>query len=306
MRLLFAWPVYHSVVVRAPDSWAQSAAPNGIARWVDLSFAVTPEFQAWWIPVMAVALVCYVLGLLPILATLLLFLGQVLLGTMSNSLGGAIHHTGQVVAIVLFGQLVAHLVHLQQSSTTPGASVLDRIRAYYADWGRSLVGGGAVLRDSPGELQPHDRWIRYSQQFFAATYVASGISKLIASGGEWISTVPRIALQLEKTRASRYYDYLKDEGSEFAVTAGRLIGEHPTMAKLFFGGGLFLELFCFLALIGRLPLLVWGLALLTMHLSISTMMGLGFDNHKWLLLIFFMNLPYWLWRAVELRRGKSS
>lgn len=291
MRLLCVIPLWPTVVKGALPHWTNRVSPNGISQWVDLSFASNPLFQAWWVPLMVVCMVFYVIGFLPILSTLGLLLGHILLGTLLNSLG-AIHHTGQVLGLVLIGQLLAHLVHLLKKD--PNLETNDakkfRVIQYYKGF----------LKARPLDLatddQPHQRWVSYSQQLLAVGYVASGISKIIASGGEWISTIPRIALQFEKTKWSRYYDHLDIPNNPIGEKASLLISQYPEIAKVLFGTGLFLEFFCFVALIGRLPSLLWGVGLLALHESISHLMGLGFGNHKWLLVIFFINIPYWITR----------
>jgi len=76
------------------------------------------------------------------------------------------------------------------------------------------------------------------------------------------------------------------------------LAEHPWTTRLFFSPGLFLELLAFVALWGRRPAAFIGMGLLIMHYVIGIVMGLRFSAHEWLLLIFLVNMPYWIWRGI--------
>ena len=106
--------------------------------------------------------------------------------------------------------------------------------------------------------------------------------------------VPGLALELQKTNWSAYYDTLQPVPPVLASMVG-LMNEHPTLARLFFGTGLLLELFAFLALLGRRWAFFYGLAIIVMHLSISHLMQLDFWYHIWAAVIFLLNLPGLRW-----------
>jgi hypothetical protein len=69
------------------------------------------------------------------------------------------------------------------------------------------------------------------------------------------------------------------------------MNEHPTLSSLFFGMGLLIELFAFLALLGRRWAFFFGLTIIALHLSISHLMQLDFWYHIWAAVIFLLNLP---------------
>jgi len=240
--------------------------PNGIAQFADLSFAASPVFDTAAAAIFYVALLGYVFGRLPLLSTLALLLTNILYGTSANS-QGAIHHTGQIVGLVLLGQVLAHTYRLVRH-----------------------VAGKESLYQSAGHH--HRDLIYHSQQLVAAAYVITGISKLVRSGGEWVSTLPNIALQFEKNAAMRYYDTLVETASPANRVAIDFVIAYPKLAQLFFGTGLFLELFTVLALWNRTTLVLW---------AVSEIMLLGFAFNKSVLLIFFMNLPFWVFRIVGKR-----
>jgi hypothetical protein len=94
-----------------------------------------------------------------------------------------------------------------------------------------------------------------------------------------------------------YFDSLQRQTQEASHGMIRFITDHPLAAKGLFGIGFFLELFCFIALWNRPMLAFFGLGLWGMHHSISSVMGLGFAFNKAILLIFFVNIPFWIYLA---------
>ncbi|MDB6140156.1 MAG: hypothetical protein JWO94_3228, partial [Verrucomicrobiaceae bacterium] len=69
------------------------------------------------------------------------------------------------------------------------------------------------------------------------------------------------------------------------------IVDHPNLARIVFGGGLFVELFAFAVLLNRRWAFVGGLVIIAMHCSISEVMDLHFEYHMAAALIFLVNLP---------------
>ncbi|CAN5455354.1 hypothetical protein BH23VER1_BH23VER1_00210 [soil metagenome] len=253
MRILFALFVLRPTVVFHLTEVVGTPVPIGIAQFVDLGFLSASP----WASVLPwcgyLLLGLYALGLFPAVVTVLLLVMHVLYGTLFNS-QGAIHHTAQIVGYVLVGQVLCHL-----------------------------------LRRRPG---PADL-IHASQQLIAAAYVVSGISKLVATGGMWVRDIPNIALQFEKNQLMEYYNTLVPPAEAANRGAIGFIAEHPDLARLLFGGGLALELFAVLALWNRGMLALFGIGLWLLHASISELMHLGFAYNKWVLAIFFINLPFW-------------
>jgi hypothetical protein len=139
------------------------------------------------------------------------------------------------------------------------------------------------------------RAIYVSLVIFAASYVVCGWVKLQNSDWHWFhNVVPGLALELQKTNWSEYYDTLQPVPPTLASVVS-LMTEHPTLARLFFGCGLLLELFAFLALLGRRWAFFYGLAIIVLHLTISHLMQLDFWYHIWAAVIFLLNLPGLRW-----------
>jgi hypothetical protein len=137
-----------------------------------------------------------------------------------------------------------------------------------------------------------------------AGYVVSGISKLIASGGRWVFDLPNIALQLRKNVQAEYYNTLEQAAAPAGEKAVQLVVDYPIGAMIFFGIGLALELFAFAALFNRWIMALWGLGLIGLHVGVSELMQLGFFFNKTLLLLFFVNVPFWICAIAA--RGKRK
>ncbi|MEM8954762.1 MAG: hypothetical protein AAGD22_11475 [Verrucomicrobiota bacterium] len=273
MRSLFA---FFALVPATPLnlSFRAQPQPTGVAQFVDITWITIGPVQELITFAFFAFLALYLVGFFPLTATIGLFVIHTLTGTLVNS-QGAIHHNTQLIGLVLLGQILAHIYWRLKPNLA-----LQRNPRLSAD-----------------PLTPATLLIYHSQQLIAAGYVASGISKLINSRGEWISQIPNIPIQFEKNFAYRYYDHLEPPAQEASEGMIHFIAENPAAAQVLFGFGLFLEALCFLALMNRATLALWGLALWIMHHTISSVMGLGFAFNKAILLIFFINLPFWLFLA---------
>lgn len=251
--------------------------PQGIAQFVDVTWITSDPHQAIVTVLFYLLLLLYCLNLLPLVTTTGLLIIHTLVGTLSNS-QGATHHTSQIVGLVLFGQVVAH--------------VYWRIRLRHPDFRLSHT------PDLPSLL------VYCSQQLVAAGYVASGISKLLRSEGRWLVDIANFPVQLAKGRDKQYYDTLVEPPAVAMEWLVRLITDYPILSKIFLGAGLFLEVFAFIALMNRPMLALFGIGLVAMHSTISEFMGLGFIFNKAILIIFFVNVPWWI--VAAWRRGRAS
>lgn len=218
-----------------------------------------------WQIVTGVGLLFYVANILPVLGLLPALFFSIAIGTLANS-GGAMNHSTQLVSMILLGQFLVYAVGVHRLVPT---SLLS--------WLKPSV-----------PLQ--QRVIYVSLVIFAAGYVVCGLVKLANSDGEWIQRVPWLAVELQKTNWNQYYDTLKPIPDTLQRVVD-LMSNHPNLARIFFAGGLFIELFAFLILIGRRTALVYGLLIIVMHLSISSLMQLDFWYHMAAAMIFLVNIP---------------
>jgi len=265
MRLLFALVIFDSI------NWSRTfldqPKPNGAARLFDLRIFgradVLDFLQSFiWLP-----LVVYAAGFIPVPAILSLLAVTVGRGALNNS-QGAIDHSVQIVSLILIAQLVSHAV---------------------ASWQQSK-GGSHRSWLAPDQRQ-FNLAIHFSKVTLAAGYVVSGVTKLIHSDFLWIHKAPLLAVQIMKANLRDYYNTLEEKTYFISTRVPELIVEFPNLARVFFGSGLFLELFCFLALRGRRWAFGIGLAVIAMHLMISQIMALDFWIHVFCVGILFVNLP---------------
>ena len=70
--------------------------------------------------------------------------------------------------------------------------------------------------------------------------------------------------------------------------------DHPWLSVPILGSGLIIEIIFCLALLGRRPALVLGLAAAGFHVGVYALMGLKFETNIWIVLILFVNAPFWI------------
>ncbi len=276
MRALFAWLVW-----RATPSYLVVSgipAPNGIAHLVDLRFLLVPHVFAIAHTVFVVALVLYVLRLLLWLALPVALAFNVAAQTIVNS-QGAIQHAAQIVSLVLLAQTVAYFFGLW--------------RRQRGDEERRLL---------------EDRAVWFSQQTIVAAYLVPGLTKLIVTKGLWILQARFIGVSVAKAAYQSFYDHLDQANLEQQLALAQFVAAHGWMIALIGATGLFLELGSPLMLLNRTAAAIYGALLITFHLGLDYSMNLSFIYNQWLLLIFMVNLPYWIVTGLQrlLPRGEVA
>jgi len=278
MRSLCAWLMWRMLPEAVP--YTTQPLPNGLGHLVDLTFLGHPATFALLRHLAPVALGLYALGIAPLLS--LGYMAALLtgVGALENSQGAIGHHL-QILCLVALAQWVAYAVTIRRG-------------------GPRLSGWGLLPLTAA-----HRSATQAAKLLLAAGYVTSGWTKLIASGGQWIVQLPNIALQLVKSQANVYYDTLALQPA-WVTALPRLIADHPNLTRLAFTPGLLLELGAFLALTGRRASFWIGLGLLAMHVLARELMDLGFIAHEWLIIIFFINVPWLVCRALRRLRGAEK
>jgi len=267
MRFAFAWVVYANLPGFLP--FDQQPHPNGLGRYFDLTWLANPGLYSvlWWVAVGS--LILYVLGALQAVALTflsLLFLG---IGTLENS-QGAIEHYRQLVVMVLFGQ--AAVAWWQTASA----------------WKKGEPGLFMVNEAQERKI------VHWTRVVIAGAYLAMAITKIDRSKGRWIWDTPNLSVQIIKTQASELANSGVPPDPFYLETLPRLIADHPHLSRLFFSPGLWLEMVLFLGLMGRWWSLGLGLSLILLHRGIDVIMNLHFASHEWLLWVYFVNIPFWI------------
>ena len=271
MRLLFAAVV--AMQIPAEPAYLSLPAPNGLARLVDLTFLLDADVFRVCRAAAYVALVIYVLGWAWSATLPYLTLFCIATGSIFNSQGAISHHL-QIVPLVLLAQTAAHFAHLLSASRADS---------------------------SPRAAAPEDRLISWSLQAIAATYLVSGITKLIQSSGAWIIQSPLVALQVVKTNEQDFYDTLDPARAGAGLALAEWMIRHPLVVGVAMTSGLLLELGAPALLLGRRWAMGYGLALIVFHETIHRVMQLHFVYNQYLLWIFAVNVPFWA--SVALRRA---
>lgn len=274
IRILFSLVVLQSVQWGISYQPIDTVKANGLGKFIpaiiDL-FSDTCLQNALFIPLCSVALFCYVIGVYCHVSLSIAGLICIGMGTLENSQGW-IGHTTQLVTLVVLSQSVVYWMRPRR------------------------------VTDGKNEL----RAIHWAKVTIASAYVVSGLVKLLRSDGQWFWQSPWLALQFVKTGEQDFLNRLEEpSGHGFIDQLPMLILEHPNIARCIFGAGLLVELFCFLALVGRKSALGYGLLLVIFHLSISVAMRLDFTNHILLVAVFFVNIPWWICLLVR-RQGNDD
>lgn len=250
--------------------------PVGLGHWIDFSFLAEAPILAGCRSLLAVCLLLYTAGFLLYLALPIILILLTAAGTIGASFG-ATTHSKQIIVLCVLAQAAWYIA--------------------------------AAIRLRPIGLAEHRGGAFAGVQAIAACYVISGISKLSGDGNWLIDAVKNFQIQATKNQRMKYYNALSEETAEVGSgiqgllhsTLSPLLGtiEHllltsPIWRALFLGGGFMLELFAFLALVGRKMSLLIGGSLILFHLTVFEIMGLRFRYNIYLLLIFLVGVPYWL------------
>jgi len=277
MRAGFAVVNFLDFQSRQPFNYPGQPAPVGLARLFDLTWLSQPWAYPAFVALAAIGLVSYVTGYGLVVSLPALTLLHTLMRTYENS-QGSIHHSHQMVTLVLLAQSIV-VVTIRVKEWRKGGKM---------EWGDGLTERSWLLY--------------YTQGAVAATYVVAALSKAINSKLMWVWNSPYVAFDFVKAQRQQYYKLLEPQYAG-DMAAAEWVLAHPMLARIGFGGAFFLELFALIALKNR-PWAFWtGLALIGLHRGIFWIMHLRFHNSELVLLIFFLNLPYWAWRLAVSRRN---
>lgn len=277
MRGIIAYAAWISMVL--PSPFTSLPHPHGLAVWgVDFTWLGNASLAPTLHIIVNTCLVLYVLRIVPVLTLLPILICSIGHGVLGNS-QGAIGHTTQILTVALLAQWLAHAWACVQPRTRwPMPHGFDASQLA-ADWARQVV---------------------------AAGYVVSAISKLIESGGDWISDTPYFGLQIVKSQGMGFYDHLIARTGSSELWLGQWFVDHPHAATLILGAALPLEFTAFLALNNRRIALLYGLILYAFHDTVTEVMQLGFLYHKLLLLALFINPVWWIVLWVRRLLNKKS
>jgi len=278
MRIFFSGVLIRHLFDADPFRYSSQPSPNGIANLIDLTWMA----EDWAHPAFKVltifCVVLYVFGRGYVIALPLLALMSTLAGTIENS-QGAFKHSHNLITLVLIIQAI--------------------VAAW--PWVHRYRQGKAL--SFPGKLSMASYYLYYTQAMVAGAYVIAALSKFLNSKGLWVWNSPYIALDLVKSQRQAYYRYIDDPSLVESALAAEWVVNHPWFSRVGFGGAFFLEALALIALKNRPWAFFIGLSLIAMHRSIFYLMHLHFGYSELILLIFFCNIPYWMWRFGSRSKG---
>jgi hypothetical protein len=269
MLLLTRFPSLGSL----PAPGAELRFPNGLANWIDMTWALDPGAYSFITILLNAAAALYITGFAFPLSSTVLFLCYLVTGTLQNSLG-SISHYYQVMTLMLLGQAIAAWLW-----TALGPDGLEA-------WTRS-----------PASL--HSFTTRVTLQVLAGNYVLCALTKLIRSDGAWIWNSQYMPVQYAKIQAQHYYTTLQNPELGWGRTLNELCTQHVWLCMLVYAPGLIVELLTFLMLFGRVWLLLVGLVVVALHTLVEITMNLAFPQHQWIFFLYAVNLPFWIIRGIQ-------
>jgi hypothetical protein len=269
----FLFSLFLLYTLRLSIDYTQEPHPVGLLKLLHaindketwLTWLADPSTWNIYRAIFALLLVVYVAGVaLPVVLPVLAMM-HVLPFTLYNSQGFT-HHGYQIVSCTLIIQAIAVLYYNYRDKAT---------------------------------FMPPDEKLRswmfvQAQVILTGMYFISVFTKMDNSGGMWLWNSNNVALDMLKTARQ---SYLNNFDPAFAGNPPEAIWmlEHPWLSRLFFGSGLFLELFCIFAIGNRALGFLIGISLLAMHRSIDWLMGgVAFINNEFLAFIFLVNIPFLL------------
>lgn len=228
----------------------------------------------------AVMLVLFCFGVSPIVSCGYITFIVIAVGSLRNSQGNT-HHGTQIVAMAMLGHWLGYLWYgwkqRNWKATLTMATLTSQRTSFFA-----------------------------AQQMAAAAYVVAGVTKLLRSGLSWFSDSPNIAIQVLKIGNQHYYGDGDKAPFEHAQNIAAIISAHPHITQIMLGIGLLAEFFAFLALYNRKMGLIIGINLIGMHLIVGYLMQLTFPLNNFILLFYFIPLPFALARCLTLGRTKTE
>jgi hypothetical protein len=272
--------------------------PRSIAQFVDVTWITQPANIPYIAGTLGVLLVIYMLGIAPVLAMGALLAMQVCVGALEHSQGNNTWHSTHLLAFCMIGVLGSALTENLGALKRGGIKGLWAHCAERYQWlAYVLKTPASWWRKASNPMESRQETSRsftiyIVQQLIAAAYMVAGISKLWISKGMWMIDVQNIGLQFEKSRWQKYYQSL--EQPDVVPWAAGFVNSHPIFTSVFFSTGLLLELLCFVALFNRAYLGIFGVSLFLMHLLIQRFMTLNFYYNEWMVIIFFINIPFWV------------
>jgi hypothetical protein len=246
-------------VIKVIGRYQSIPFPEGLCLFFDFTFVIQPPFSFIVILCAIAFSVLYLFERSMIITTLSLALISVVVFSIERSNG--IFHRKELLSVVFIVQSVAYVRYYLGSKNLKSQTTATNLA------------------------------MKYSVQAIAAGYMIAGITKLQNSGIGWITESPNMVVQIIKSFSQKSIDtqfaFLFDYGKYMSD----MLIQYPNFIKVAFTAALLIELFAFIAMLGKRSARTYGFVLLTLHIAMLAMMGIVLAAFVGLLFIYLINIP---------------
>jgi hypothetical protein len=234
---------------------------QGIFTWYNFEFIDNPIWRYLILLISFILTLMYLFEKRMTISTLGLFVISVFSFSLEESNG--ILSRASLLSFIFFAQYLAYFIHI-----------------YYPN------------------LDYKQLRFTFSIQAVVASYVLSAISKLTASGIEWVSNSKYLSLQILKSYHYKYVNYAEHnilkEGIEFAT----YVQDNQNIITTLLTISLILELFAWISLGSKKRAIIYGILLLFMHIGIKLTMDIVLVAIIGPMLIFMVNPLFIIWTVI--------
>lgn len=258
ISLIILWFLNIAVILLGYNS---APIKQGIFNWYNFNFIENPIWRYLILLISFIFTLMYLFEKRMTISTMGLFVISVFAFSLEESNG--ILSRASLLSFVFFAQYLAYIIH-----------------KYYP------------------KLDHKQLRFTFSIQAVVAAYMLSAISKLSASGMEWVSNSKYLSLQILKSYHYKFVNYadykILKEGIDFASFVQN--NQNTITALLTFS--LILELFAWISLGSKKRAIIYGILLLSMHIGIKLTMDISLVTISGPMLIFMVNPLFIIWTGI--------
>jgi hypothetical protein len=281
MRLNYDWAFPFVQIAKDGPKYFTLPSPSGIGQiWPGITALSDPAVFGTVRICFYAAVILYVCGLFAPLALLYMLLVECCMGSLLAS-QGAIGHSRQTMALGLLGITLASYVCL---------------------FIKKRGGWRNLLRWSQ---DAQDLAMNWGRQMIVSAYAVSAVTKEIKTDGFWFTKSEGFSLAVAKAQEEATIKGVVEisrNAQDFLVW----MTLHPSVSGAMLLGAWLLEISAPLMLLNRRMALLIGILLWIFHGINGWFMGLGFPLNRALLLVLFINIPWWIYAAFKPRSPATT
>ena len=274
MRLNYDWAYPFVGIAKSGPNYFSLPAPTGIGLiWPGITALSDPAVFGTVRAFFYAAALLYVCGVLAPVALIYMFLVDACMGSLLAS-QGAHGHSRQAIALGLLGMTMASY-----------ACLFIKKRG---GWKNLLI----------WSKFSQDLAMNWGRQMIVAAYAVSAVTKEIKSDGFWFTKSEGFTLAVAKAQEEAAIKGVV-EITEGARDFLGWMAHHPQVSVAMLLGAWLLEISAPLMLLNRRMALLLGILLWIFHGINGWFMGLAFPLNRALILVFFINVPWWVYTGVK-------